>query len=165
MTPQNPIAAGNTDQINSPFIWGHIAIIAGVPWLLSLTMAGLAVGDPVFPAWFEIFVLGFPAIALTTWVQCQQPFSPFSLWFVAKPIESLSDRDRRVLTLIKQQRNGWYVTGWMAIAVAILMGGIFCKIYDGSVCIVFVVTFIYSSKHNVLWSWPRFSNDTVMRDM
>jgi len=74
---------------NNPFIWGNIALMAGVPWLLALSMAGLAVGDPVFPAWFEILLLGFPAIALTTWVQWQQPILPFSLWFVAKPTESL----------------------------------------------------------------------------
>jgi hypothetical protein len=114
---------------NNPFIWGHIALLMGVPYLLTLSMAGLAVGDPIFPAWFEIFVLGFPAIALTTWVQWQQPFYPFGLWFVTKPSERLSDRDRRFLTLIKQHRNGWYVTGWIAIAVAVLMSVIFSKMY------------------------------------
>ncbi len=34
-----------------------------------------------------------------------------------------------MLTLIKQHRNGWYTTGWIAAAVAILMSVIFCKIY------------------------------------
>jgi hypothetical protein len=113
----------------NPFIWGNIALLAGVPWLLALTMAGLAVGDPVFPAWFEIFLLGFPAIAFVTWLQWQQPFSPFSLWIVSKPTESLSDRDRQVLTLVRQHSNGWYVTGWIATAVAIVISVIFCKMY------------------------------------
>ncbi len=136
MTSPNPI----TDDItvkNNPksnpqnnfFILGNIALIAGVPWLLVMSMAGLAVGDPVFPAWFEIFILGFPAIALVTWVQWQQPFSPFSLWVLAKPPESLSESDRRILTLIKQNSNGWYTTGWMAIAVAVVTIAMFCKIY------------------------------------
>jgi hypothetical protein len=130
MTSPNPtLSTKNISLNNSPFIWGNIALIAGVPWLLALSMAGLAVGDPVFPAWFEILLLGLPAIALTTWVQWQQPISPFSLWFVAKPNENLSDRDRQMLTLIKQHRNGWYTTGWIAAAVAILMSVIFCKIY------------------------------------
>ena len=107
MDAQNPNAStndisNNISLSNNPFIWGHLALLAGVPWLLSLSMAGLAVGDPVFPAWFEIILLGFPAIALITWVQWQKPLSPFSLWVVAKPTESLSERDRRVLTLIKQ---------------------------------------------------------------
>ena len=113
----------------NPFILGNIALLAGVPWLLALSMAGLAVGDPVFPAWFEIFLLGFPEIAFVTWLQWQQPFSPFSLWIVSKPTESLSDRDRQVLTLVKQHSNGWYVTGWIATAVAIVISVIFCKMY------------------------------------
>lgn len=134
MDAQNPNAStndisNNISLSNNPFIWGHLALLAGVPWLLSLSMAGLAVGDPVFPAWFEIILLGFPAIALVTWVQWQKPLSPFSLWVVAKPTESLSERDRRVLTLIKQYSNGWYVTGWIAIAVAVLISVVFCKIY------------------------------------
>lgn len=130
MTSQNPSAlSGNTSIRNHPFIWGNIAFLAGVPWLLVLSMAGLAVGDPVFPAWLEIFLLGFPAIAAVVWLQWQQPFSPFSLWFLVKPSESLSDDERRVLTLVKQQRNGWYVTGWVAIAVAFVISAIFCKLY------------------------------------
>jgi hypothetical protein len=130
MTSPNPtLSTKNISLNNSPFIWGNIALIAAVPWLLALSMAGLAVGDPVFPAWFEILLLGFPAIALTTWIQWQQPILPFSLWLVAKPNESLSDRDRQMLTLIKQHRNGWYTTGWIAAAVAIFMSVIFCKIY------------------------------------
>ena len=120
---------GNISLSNHPFIWGNIALLAGVPWLLALSMAGLAVGDPVFPAWFEIFLLGFPAIALVAWVQWQQPISPFSLWFVAKPSEGLSESERQILTLVKQQRNGWYVTGWIAAVVAISMSAIFCKLY------------------------------------
>jgi hypothetical protein len=125
--PTSNISLGSLS--NNPFIWGNIALLAGVPWLLALSMAGLAVGDPVFPEWFEIFILGFPAIALVAWVQWQQPISPFSLWFVTKPSESLSDRERQILTLVKQHSNGWYVTGWIAAAVAIVMSAIFCKIY------------------------------------
>jgi hypothetical protein len=130
MTPRNPNAPEEDLSLsNNPFIWGNIALLAGVPWLLALSMAGLAVGDPVFPEWFEIFILGFPAIALAAWVQWQKPISPFSLWLATKPSESLSDRDRQILTLVKQHSNGWYVTGWIATAVAIFMSAIFCKIY------------------------------------
>ncbi|PZV19527.1 MAG: hypothetical protein DCF20_00495 [Pseudanabaena sp.] len=130
MTSPHPTnATGNISLANSPFIWGNIALLAGVPWLLALSMAGLAVGDTVFPEWFEIFLLGFPAIAFVAWVHWQQPISPFSLWFVAKPSESLSDRDRQILTLVKQHSSGWYVTGWIATAVAIVMSAVFCKMY------------------------------------
>jgi hypothetical protein len=127
-SPHPPNPTSNISLGNNPFVWGNIALLAVVPWLLALSMAGLAVGDPVFPEWFEIFLLGFPAIALVAWVQWQQPISPFSLWFVAKPSESLSDQERQILTLVKQHNNGWYVTGWIATAVAIVMSAIFCKI-------------------------------------
>jgi hypothetical protein len=128
-SPHPPNPPSSISPSNNPFIWGNIALLAGVPWLIALSMAGLAVGDPVFPEWFEIFLLGFPAIALVTWVQWQQPISPFSLWLVAKPSESLSDQERQILTLVKQHSNGWYVTGWIATAVALVMSAIFCKIY------------------------------------
>ncbi|GBO52249.1 hypothetical protein APA_5339 [Pseudanabaena sp. lw0831] len=128
-SPHPPNPTSNISLGHNPFIWGNIALLAGVPWLLALSMAGLAVGDPVFPEWFEIFLLGFPAISLVAWVQWQQPISPFSLWIVSKPSESLSDRERQILTLVKQHSNGWYVTGWIATAVAIVMSAIFCKIY------------------------------------
>ncbi|TYQ27014.1 low-complexity tail membrane protein [Pseudanabaena sp. UWO311] len=128
-SPLPPNPTSNISLGNNPFIWGNIALLAIVPWLLVLSMAGLAVGDPVFPEWFEIFLLGFPAIALVAWIQWQQPLSPFSLWFVAKPSESLSDQERQILTLVKQHSNGWYVTGWIATAVAIVMSAVFCKIY------------------------------------
>ena len=134
MTPKHINTLGNnlnsnTSIANHPFIWGNIALIAGVPWLLALSMAGLAVGDPVFPAWLEILLLASPAIAAAAWLHWQQPFSPFSLWFLVKPSESLNEDELRVLTLLKQQRNGWYVTGWIAVAVGFVMSGIFCKLY------------------------------------
>jgi hypothetical protein len=127
--PNSKISLDSPDSPNNPFIWSNIALLAAVPWLLALSMAGLAVGDPVFPAWFEILLLGVPAIAVVTWLQWQQPFSPFSLWFLAKPADSLSERERQVLSLIKQSRNGWYTTGWIAASVAFVTGVIFCRIY------------------------------------
>ena len=114
------------------FVWGNIVLMALIPWLLIQSMAGLAVGDPIFPDWFEISLLGLPAIALVTWLQWIQPISPFSLWLIAKPSEKLTEQERRALTLISQPRNGWYVTGWIAIAVAIFMSAVFCKIYAAS---------------------------------
>jgi hypothetical protein len=129
-TPSTPKIEPSLDK--NFFIWGNIVLMIGIPWLLTLSMAGLAVGDSIFPDWFEISLLGLPAIALVTWLQWIQPISPFSLWFIAKPVESLSESERRALTLISQQRNGWYVTGWIAIAVAIFMSGVFCKIYAAS---------------------------------
>ncbi len=125
------ISSSNASTQN-PFVWGNIALVAAVPWLLIESMAGLAVGDPVFPAWFEIFLLGLPAIGIVAWQQWQQPIYPFSLWFVVKPQSHLCDRELRMLALVKQPSNGWYVTGWMAVSVAILMLFLFSKIYSAA---------------------------------
>lgn len=133
MTSPNPNAPQKPSALkNNPFIWGNIVLIAGVPWLLGQSMAGLAVGNPVFPAWFEILLLGLPAIALGAWLQWQQPLYPFNLWFVSQPVEDLSDRDRQVLTLIRQHRNGWYMTGWIGLSVSLVMGLVFFKMYTAA---------------------------------
>jgi hypothetical protein len=133
MTLPNPSAPKVEPSLGKNFfVWGNIFLMALIPWLLIQSMAGLAVGDPIFPDWFEISLLGLPAIALVTWLQWIQPISPFSLWLIAKPSEKLTEQERRALTLISQPRNGWYVTGWIAIAVAVFMSAVFCKIYAAS---------------------------------
>jgi hypothetical protein len=133
MTLPNPSAPKVEPSLGKNFfVWGNIVLMALIPWLLIQSMAGLAVGDPIFPDWFEISLLGLPAIALVTWLQWIQPISPFSLWLIAKPSEKLTEQERCALTLISQPRNGWYVTGWIAIAVAIFMSAVFCKIYAAS---------------------------------
>lgn len=133
MTLPNPSAPKVEPSLGKNFfVWGNIVLMALIPWLLIQSMAGLAVGDPIFPDWFEISLLGLPAIALVTWLQWIQPISPFSLWLIAKPSEKLTEQERRALTLISQPRNGWYVTGWIAIAVAVFMSAVFCKIYAAS---------------------------------
>ena len=133
MTLPNPSAPKVEPSLGKNFfVWGNIFLMALIPWLLIQSMAGLAVGDPIFPDWFEISLLGLPAIALVTWLQWIQPISPFSLWLIAKPSEKLNEQERRALTLISQPRNGLYVTGLIAIAVAIFMSAVFCKIYAAS---------------------------------
>ena len=133
MTLPNPSAPKVEPSLGKNFfVWGNIVLMALIPWLLIQSMAGLAVGDPIFPDWFEISLLGLPAIALVTWLQWIQPISPFSLWLIAKPSEKLTEQERRALTLISQPRNGWYVTGWIAIAGAVFMSAVFCKIYAAS---------------------------------
>ncbi|OIP78277.1 MAG: hypothetical protein AUK48_01945 [Oscillatoriales cyanobacterium CG2_30_44_21] len=118
--------------MSKPFVWANIALTAVVPWLVVESMAGLAVGDPVFPEWFEILLLGIPAIALVTWQQWQQPIYPFSLWLLAKPQETLTNRELKILALVKQHRNGWYTTGLIALSVAVLMLLLFSKIYGAA---------------------------------
>jgi hypothetical protein len=113
-----------THQRRDPFLWFHVAAIAAVPLTLVLSMLGLAVGDPVFPSWLEILLLGLPPIALSVWLQYSQPIFPYSLWIMYRPADKLAENQLRVLSLLKS-----YATGWVAIVVGVFLYVVFRQIY------------------------------------
>jgi hypothetical protein len=121
--------SSTTYQKTEPFLLIHIALLAAVPLMLVLCMMGLAVGDPVLPGWLEMLVLGLPPIALTVWVQWQNPLYPFSLWVLAKPAKELSDNQRRVLSVLRRRINGWYTGAWVAVVAGVFLYVIFRQIY------------------------------------
>jgi hypothetical protein len=114
-------------QKSEPFLWFHVALLAAVPLTLILGMLGLGVGDPVLPEWFEITVLGLPAIALPIVLQWWKPLSPFSLWLFTKPLELTDDNERRILAVVKD-----FKTVLVAIALGILVDAIFYKMYSAA---------------------------------
>jgi hypothetical protein len=124
----NPLLA-STYQKMEPFLWIHLALLAAVPLAVVLCMMGLAVGDPVFPGWLEMLALGIPPIALTVWLQWQNPLYPFSLWVLAKPANELSDNQRRVLSILRRRINGWYIGAWIAVVAGLFMYVVFRQIY------------------------------------
>ncbi|WP_019503105.1 low-complexity tail membrane protein [Pseudanabaena sp. PCC 6802] len=124
----NPLLS-STYQKMEPFLWIHLALLAAVPLALVLCMMGLAVGDPIFPGWLEMLVLGIPPIALTVWLQWQNPLYPFSLWVLAKPATELSDDRRRVLSVLRRRINGWYIGAWIAVVAGLFMYVVFRQIY------------------------------------
>jgi hypothetical protein len=113
-----------THQRRDPFLWFHVATIAAVPLTLVLSMLGLAVGDPVFPGWLEILLLGLPPIALSVWLQYSQPIFPYSLWLKHRPADKLEDMQLRVLSLSKS-----YASGWVAIVVGVFLYVVFRQLY------------------------------------
>jgi hypothetical protein len=121
--------SSTTYQKTEPFLLIHIALLAAVPLILVLCMMGLAVGDPVLPGWLEMIILGLPPIALTVWVQWQNPLYPFSLWVLAKPAKELSDNQRRVLSILRRRINGWYTGAWVAVVAGIFLYVVFRQIY------------------------------------
>jgi hypothetical protein len=130
MIKTNPSSPpSSTYPKNEPFLLAHIALLAGVPLTLVLCMMGLAVGNPVLPGWIETFLLGLPPIALGVWLQWQQPLSPFGLWAAALPDRELSEDRRRVLTLLKQRPNGWYLNGLISAVVGVFLYVVFRQIY------------------------------------
>jgi hypothetical protein len=114
-------------QKSEPFLWFHVALLAAVPLTLILGMLGLGVGDPVLPEWFEITVLGLPAIALPIMLQWWKPLSPLSLWLFAKPLELTDENERRVLAVVKD-----FKTVLVAIALGVVIDAIFCKMYSAA---------------------------------
>jgi len=114
-------------QKSEPFLWFHIALLAGVPLTLIIGMLGLGVGDPVFSEWFEILVLGLPAIASPIILQWWKPLSPFSLWLFAKPLELTDESERRILAVVKD-----FKTVLVAIALGVVIDAIFYKIYGAA---------------------------------
>jgi hypothetical protein len=121
--------SSTTYQKTEPFLLIHIALLAAVPLAIVLCMMGLAVGDPVLPGWLEMIILGLPPIALTIWVQWQNPLYPFSLWVLAKPAKELSDNQRRVLSVLRRRINGWYTGAWVAVVTGVFLYVIFRQIY------------------------------------
>ncbi len=126
MSPQNQSYSllNQTYQVKEPFLWVHIALLAAVPFTMVLCMMGLAVGDPILPGWLEMLILGLPPIALPIWLQWSKPFSPFSLWVVAKPADRLSENQRRMLTTLKS-----ITTTWIAVVAGVFLYVIFRQIY------------------------------------
>jgi hypothetical protein len=145
--------------IAEPFLWVHIALLLGLPWLLGLCLQGLAVGDPLFPSGLEILLLAIPAITLPVWWQWHKPLSPFSIWVAAKPINELTPSQLKILALLKDAATtpqseltpkqifnlikqykfaelaqsieiSWNPTGWVAIASALLLYSIFRHLYQ-----------------------------------
>jgi len=43
--------------VSEPILWIHVAGLAVVPIFLELCLLGLAVSDPLLPAWLELFIV------------------------------------------------------------------------------------------------------------
>ncbi len=112
-------------QAKELFLWAHFSLLAFLPLALVLTMAGLAVGEPLFPGWLEIPVLAVPIIAYVAWQQSNRPIYPFSLGFVHRSVSHLSVLQRQILTIVKRP-----ATGWIAIVTAVFLYVLFRQVYQ-----------------------------------
>ena len=112
-------------QTKELFLWAHLALLALLPLALVLTMAGLAVGDPLFPGWLEMPVLGVPIIAYVAWQQANRPIYPFSLGFVHRSVHHLSSLQRQILSIVKRP-----ATGWIATVTGVFLYVVFRQLYQ-----------------------------------
>lgn len=110
---------------SDPYLWIHAAGLAGVPVCLLLCLLGLAVGDPLLPAWLELGLIAIVGIVPIAWMQLQKPFYIFSLLAVALKPEKLTDDQRRILVLLKTRPS---LAGVVAGAVVLLL--LLRKLYD-----------------------------------
>jgi hypothetical protein len=107
-----------------PFLWLHLAGIAGVPLALLMTACGLAISTPFTPYSLEIGCLVAIAWLPIMAMQWFRPFEIFSLLIVSIRPSSLTTSQRQILTLFKQPRQRW-----VALLGGILSLGLFWIIY------------------------------------
>jgi hypothetical protein len=101
------------------FIWGQLALLAGVPWLWVMALRGLACGDLWLPPLLELWFLLVPTVGLTAWLQWSKPLSPFSWWFAAVPCQDLTENQLRVFDFLSPKTNPSLATGWLGVLVGI----------------------------------------------
>jgi hypothetical protein len=100
-----------------PFLWIHLAGIAVAPLLLQLVWLGLAVGDPLPLFWLELLLVGGIGIIPLLWMQWTRPFDFFSILLVCLKPESVTEQQRKILSLLKT-RNHKILSGITSVILA-----------------------------------------------
>lgn len=108
-----------------PYLWVHLAGIAALPLFLELCLLGLSIGEPLFPAWFELLFVGAIGILPVLWMQWQRPFSIFSLVLLALKPSQLTDDQRRILQRFKTPLHRI-----LAVLSALVMVGMLWQLYQ-----------------------------------
>jgi hypothetical protein len=108
-----------------PYFWIHLAGLAAVPIFLEFCLLGLSLGEPVFPAWLELGLVGGIGILPILWMQWQRPFSIFSLLVLTLKPSQLTEDQRRILSLFKSSINRI-----LAVLVAIAMAWLLWQLYQ-----------------------------------
>ncbi|HEY9845878.1 MAG TPA: low-complexity tail membrane protein [Candidatus Caenarcaniphilales bacterium] len=104
------------------FLWIHVAGLAVLPITLAICLLGLAVGDPVFPTWLELLLVGGVGIAPILYMQWQRPFYIFSILVVALNPEQLTLDQQRLLSLFKaKEARLWTVLATLVSVLALGM--------------------------------------------
>ncbi|MBW4539785.1 MAG: low-complexity tail membrane protein [Myxacorys chilensis ATA2-1-KO14] len=105
---------------SDPYLWIHLAGVAGVPASLLLCLLGFAAGDPAVATWFELSIVLVLGIVPIAWMQWQKPFYIFSLLAVSIRLENLTEDQRRILTLFRTRRSPIWIGGGAVLLVILL---------------------------------------------
>jgi hypothetical protein len=85
---------------SEPFLWIHLVGIALFPVLSQIALMGLAVGDS-YSYLIELPLLVAIAILPILFMQLSRPFDIFSVLFLSLRPESLTEEQRKILSLFK----------------------------------------------------------------
>ena len=86
---------------SEPFLWLHLAGAFLVPLTLEGVWLALAIGKPLPFVWLELLIIAIFGMIPVFWMQWHRPFNLFGLLLVTLRPESLSETQRRILTLLK----------------------------------------------------------------
>lgn len=109
---------------SEPILWIHLAGLAVVPIFLELCLLGLAVNDPLLPAWLELFIVAAVGVVPVLWMQLSRPFYIFAILAIALKQEQLSSEQRKILSLINTRLNRV-----LAVVAAVFLVGVLWQLY------------------------------------
>ena len=104
---------------SEPFLWIHLAGVALFPGLLFITWVGLAIGNN-FSYVLELLWLAAIAIVPILLMQLPRPFDIFSVLIFSLLPESLSESQRKILSLFKTFKQKLLSTTAAAIMMVML---------------------------------------------
>lgn len=118
------------------FLWIHLAGIALFPALVGLTFLSLAIGNN-FPAIIELPLLAAIAILPILLMQLSRPFDIFSILLVSLKPESLTEEQRKILTLFHAPKQKF-----LSLMTAVIMLLLLWLLYRLSPLAVGIVDFL-----------------------
>lgn len=121
---------------SEPFVWIHLVGIAIFPILVIVTLLGLTVGDS-YSHLIELPLLAAIAILPILLMQLRRPFDIFSVLFLSLAPESLSESQRKILSLFKTAAHKVW-----SIAAASMMLVLLWLIYQLSPLVLGIASFI-----------------------
>ena len=104
---------------SEPFLWIHLLGISVFPIFMGITIVGLSIGDS-YSFIIELTLLAVITVLPIFWMQFKRPFDIFSVLFLSLKPESLSDRQKTILSLFKRFRHK-FLSAIAAIFMTILL--------------------------------------------
>lgn len=105
-----------------PYLWVHVAGLALVPVLCDVSLAGLAISEPLGPNWLELGLISALGGLPVLWMQWVRPFYIFSLGPIALVPDKLTEHQQRLLTRFKTPLIRGLVTVAFLGAIGLLVG-------------------------------------------